>query len=110
MPRTLVARVLSQQARNSSFPAPPIQTTPPADREAGLAAEHPLHRPPILMDRWKDSMRAWTDGRTLLSHRSDHQHVDELLIDPALKGANLSPGHIPLSAVATAQELAGEST
>lgn len=43
---------------------------------------HPLHRPPILLDRSKDSMRAWTDGRTLLSHRSDPQHVDELLIDP----------------------------
>lgn len=42
MPRTLVARVLSQQARNSLFPAPPIQTTPPADREAGLAAGHSL--------------------------------------------------------------------
>lgn len=65
MPRTLVARVLSQQARNSLFPAPPIQTTPPADREAGLSAGHSLtvalSCPALMDDRWKDSMGGQAD-------------------------------------------------
>lgn len=65
MPRTLVARVLSQQAGNSLFPAPPIQTTPPADREAGLAAGHSLtvalSCPALMDDRWKDSMGGQAD-------------------------------------------------
>lgn len=54
---TLVARVLSQQAGNSLSPAPPIATTPPADRGAGLAAGH-FHTVPQ-----SSSWAGWLMGR-----------------------------------------------
>lgn len=111
MPRTPVARVPSQQAGNSLFPAPPIQTTPPADREAGLAAGHTLFTVPLsLLDRSKDSMRAWTDVEHCSPTAPILSMCKSCSLTRALVGAKLSPGNIPLSAVATAQELAGEST
>lgn len=78
---------------NSLFPAPPIQTTPPADREAGLAAGQPSHRPPYPDGHGRiQCVRGQTDGRPLLSHRSDLQHVHELLIDPGPHGRKPEPG------------------
>lgn len=67
MPRTLVARVLSQQARNSFVPCPSDPDDPSSRSRGGVVRGAFAHRCPVLScpvlmdDRWKDSMGGQAD-------------------------------------------------